>query len=411
MANRAPPKKFPMQDPKIISVFEILAAYETDCVFNHVYHSAKTRATGDVSLTDEYVRCIQGYTIGVKTDEQCYSEVVRGLWKFFTSTTRFTTLSFAEFVDRVVGLCVPEDYFRQFSASDKDEILSSVLCDLVSNLGGVVTHPDMLRRIIDEHDRSPDVTVRMLQDACVNILITKRGALHNKFLKKIGQARELVSIDVFDDMKSALRRLVKEKADAQVAARRLEEQLQESKVREAKLRKLVELLRSGRDDGEASAGAGLRVPRRCHRAEPDPLDPVVGVPRRSRLAQRRGESPPSESEESEEGEGDTSESDAPPARRPAPTARPAARPAAPAAKAPAAKAPAAKAPAAKAPAKPHVPAGFFKTSAPPAVAKPVPAVVAPPQPTPPPAGERPAMLSGLLDNVVDMDDELAEYLD
>jgi hypothetical protein len=29
----------------------------------------------------------------------------------------------------------------------------------------------------------------------------------------------------------------------------------------------------------------------------------------------------------------------------------------------------------------------------------------------PPAGERPAMLTGLLANVVDMDDELAEYLD
>ncbi len=432
-AQPAPPRaaarseQYPTQDPKIISVFEILAAYETDCVFNHVYHSAKVRATGNVSLTDEYVKCIQGYQTGVKNDEHCYGEVVRGLHTFFINTTRFTTLSFADFVNKVVGMCVPEDFFRQFSTADKDEILSSILCDLISNLTTRVTQPDMLRRIIDEHDRSPDVTVRMLQDTCVTILITKRAALHNKFMKKVGQARELVSVDVFDDMKKALRRLVKEKTEAVAAAaeaadqaERYREKLREARSQESKLRRLVALLRSGRDEGPAAAGAALRVPRRCRRAEPDPLKPGRRVPRRSRIAEGSGSEDSESSDEGDEGdEGDESSSassePAPAKRRgepskrhsepaplkrhsePAPAPRTAAAPRASAAPAPRA---------AAVPPKPQVAANFFKTvSVTPKPAAPAPAA---PAPASSETGARPAMLTALLDDPDELD--ISEFI-
>lgn len=382
---------FTSHDPRVVSVFEIVAAYFTDTVFNHVHHSAKTNLTGGSSLTDEYVRRIQAYVIGVKNDGRCYSDVVQGVHTYFTSTTRFTTLSFAEFVDRIVGVCVPEEYFRQFSPQDKDELLSSVLCDLVSNLAAFATKPDMLRRIIDGHGTTPEVTIRMLQDAAVNSLITKRAALHNKFLRKMGQARDTVSMDVVDDMKKALRRLVKEKAEAVARADEAEEalgdlkkQLRDAKQREAKMLKLVELLRRGRDEGPAAVGAGLRVPRRDTLAEADdPLDVQPSrPPRRERIAERRDE-PDDEEEDDDE---DEDESPSPPRRG----------------KAPAGKKPA---PAVK----PAVAASFFKTNVLPSGAGSVtaaqlrtavkPAASPAPAAAPPPA--RPAMLSSLLDNVVD----------
>ena len=276
-------EKFASQDPRVVSVFEIVGAYFTDTVFNHVHHSAKMNLAGGSSLTDEYVRRIQAYVLGVKNDGRCYSDVVQGVHTYFTGTTRFTTLSFAEFVDRVVGVCVPEEYFHQFSPQDKDELLSSVLCDLVSNLAAFATKPDMLRRIIDGHTTTPEVTIRMLQDASVTALITKRAALHNKFLRKMGQARDTVSLDVVDDMKRALRRLVKEKTEAEARAGLAEEradlaeaglrrQGRDTRLREAKLLKLVELLRRGRDEGAAVVGTGLRAPRRDTLAEGD--DPL-----------------------------------------------------------------------------------------------------------------------------------------
>jgi len=308
---------FANHDPKVISVFEIVGSYYTDVVFNHVYASARANLAGGASITDGYVHGIQAFVLGTKNDERCYADVVQGIHKYFGMTTRYTALSFADFVDRIVGACVPEEYFRQFAPQDKDELLSSILCDLVSNLAAFATKPEILRRIIDEHDRSPMTTIRMLQDAAVNALIAKRASLHNKFLRKAGQARDQVPMDMLDDMKRALRRLAKEKAeavaraeDAEEALADLKSTLRESKTREAKLHKLVGLLRQGRDLGPAAAGAGLRVPARDTIAE-DPRDagPRRGgrPPRRERIAERRGESESSgESEYSDESESEYS---------------------------------------------------------------------------------------------------------
>ena len=248
------------QDPKVISVFEIVASYFVDCYFNHIWHSARVNLAGGTSLTDEYVRRIQAFITGAKNDPRCYSEVIKGVHSYFTGTTRFTALSFADFVDRIVGVCVPAEYFRQFSAQDKDELLSSVICDLVSNLAAGATKPDMLRRIIDNHAVAPEVTVRMLQDIAVGALVAKRASLHNKFLHKMGQARDSVPLDVVEDMKKALRRLVREKAEAVERAEAAEERaeglrddLRRAKQREAKLRELIALIRAGATGGAAAA--------------------------------------------------------------------------------------------------------------------------------------------------------------
>jgi hypothetical protein len=242
---------FASHDPKVLSILEIAGSYQVDCLFNHVYAGARSNLGGGASLTDEYIRRVQAYVLGVKSDERCYGDVVQGLHRYFASTTRYTALSFADFVDRVVGVCIPEDYFRQLTTQDKDEMLGSILCDLVSNLAAFVTRPDALRRVIDEHDRAPAVTIRMLQDEAVRVLLAKRAALHNKFLCKMGQAREHVAMDVVDDMKRALRRLAKEKTEALVQAEEAEEaaghlkkELAAAREREAKLRQLVELLRA-----------------------------------------------------------------------------------------------------------------------------------------------------------------------
>src|SRR5205814_424628 len=100
---------------------------------------------------------------------------------------------------------------------------SSILCDLVSNLAAFVTQQDTLKRIIDQHELKPEVTIRILQDASVGILIAKRTALHNQFLRKAGQAREVVSEEIVEDMKRALRRLAREKAEAVARAEEVEQ--------------------------------------------------------------------------------------------------------------------------------------------------------------------------------------------
>ena len=300
---------FSSQDPKVVSVFEIVGSYFVDTVFNHVYHSSNSSVTGATSLTDEYVRQVQAYCIGVKTDSRCYSDVVQGVHTYFVNSTRFTTMSFAEFVDRIVGVCIPEMYFRQFSPQDKDEMLSSIMCDLISNLAAFATRPEMLRRIIDGHAVAPEVTVRMLQDAAVKSLLTKRSELHNKFLMKVSQARDYVSMDTVEEMKRALRRLVKEKADAsaraaaaEAAAAAAQEKIRAFKEREGKLLRVVDMLRRAKAEGAAVVGAGLRLPRQETLAETksrmDAPEPAR-VPHQERIAERaRSESDDGSSESS-----------------------------------------------------------------------------------------------------------------
>lgn len=287
-------------DPRLISILEVLGSYFVDVYYNHVYNSAQTRLKAGASLTDEYVRHVQSYIIGVKNDESCYREVVQNLHKYFRQTTRYTTLSFADFVERIVRQFIPAEYYDLLKAPEKDESLGSILADLASALGAHVTSPDMLRRIIDGHDDQPRVTIRMVQDQAVIILLAKRGEIHNSFLRRIGQAKETVSMDVVDDMKRAIRKLVKEKAELQARLSEAEDQamgLEDTvgalQKKERKYKKLVQMLKNERELGLREAAYGAAVPPRDDRAEVDPLEfgPGRAPPGAERIAEEP-DSPP-----------------------------------------------------------------------------------------------------------------------
>ncbi|GFR88143.1 BA71V-B475L [Elysia marginata] len=267
-------QRFANHDPRLISILEILGSQFVDVYFNHVYNSARTHLETGASLTDEYVRRVQAYIIGVKNDGRCYREVVQSLHKYFQATTRFTTLSFADFVERIVRQFIPEDYYGLLDAAEKDEALGSIVVDLVSTLGSYVTLPDMLRRIIDGHDHLPRVTIRMIQDQATTILLAKRGEIHNSFIRRIGQARETVSVDIVEDMRRTIRKLVKQKAcltaqiiEAEKGKEKLENELAALKQRNGKYHKLVGLLAAERAQGVQKAAFAATVPARNTHAE------------------------------------------------------------------------------------------------------------------------------------------------
>ncbi len=246
-------------------------AYFTDVFFNHIYSSSRANLASRASLTDEYTRELQAYLIGVKNDSESYSKIVQNLYQYFTRTTRFTTIGFGEFVNRIVHTSIPDEYYRQFSTEDKDEVLSSIVCDLVSNLAAFVTTPEMLRRIIDEHDKVPATTIRMIQDNALSSLFEKRAALMNKFIRKQGQARESISVDIVDDLKRVLKRLAKEKSEAVAQVNKLENKIArlEEKVaslehklasRQSKYQRLVDLVREAQEHGPEAAGYSTLVP-------------------------------------------------------------------------------------------------------------------------------------------------------
>ncbi len=300
--KKAAGSRFANQDARVVDVFEIVGSYFVDTIFNHIYASARTAVTRSSSLTDQFIQRVKAYVVGVRNDKQCYEDVVRGVREYFMSTTRVTSLSFANFVDRIVGASTPPEYFEKMLPQDKDLILNSILCDLVSNLAVAATEPEMLRKIIDEHSQAPDVTIRMLQDSALSILLEKRESLSQKFLKKAGQAREHVSVDLVSRLQKALRRLVKDKADALARAQNAESELEEAKSREKKLMKIITLLR---ERNSRDPRSGERLPPPPSVLAERPADPLDDIGRRPPPPDRIGEPRSDEDEDDDEGSGHT----------------------------------------------------------------------------------------------------------
>lgn len=215
-------------DKKLISILEILVSYFVDIYYNHVYSSAVKKVETASSLTDEYIRQVKAYVMGVKTDEVCYKKVIHNLHVYFQETTRHSIMPFADFVDKIVQQFIPPEYYDLLKLNEKDETLGSIIVDLVSGLGVYITTPKTLVRIIDEHELNPRVTIRMIQNNGVALLLTKRGTIHNHFLQKIGQSKSTVSLEVVDDLEQKLQAVTDEK-------KKLAGQLNEFKSRVAEL--------------------------------------------------------------------------------------------------------------------------------------------------------------------------------
>jgi len=191
------------------------------------------------------------------------------------------------------------------TAEEKDEILSSVICELVSGLVVYCTAADMLRRVIDARDTETAVTIRMMQEKAVAIQEQKRDAIHNDFLRQLGQPRETVPAHLVEKLKKALKQLAREKADEEARADEAEEEaggLQDEvddlreevrrlRAREAKYRRALELLRNlqtpeGREELQRLQTQG----RYDHIAERRPALRTEdrGPPPPERIAENRG---------------------------------------------------------------------------------------------------------------------------
>jgi hypothetical protein len=270
--------QFSSYDQKLISILEILSAHFVDIYYNHIYISAQTQQPPEGSLTDEYVRQIRAYVLGVKSDKYNYQDVVKHLHKYFQSMTRFKTLTFTDFVERIVHNFVPPEYYDLYKTEEKDEILGGIVTDLISELGVFVTTPAMLRRVIDQHNQMYKVSIRILQDRGIWILLNKREEIRNLFLRRVGQTKDSVSQDVVENIKKVVRQLAKDKTDLQLRLRAAEDQVRahESKIaaskrREAQLTKLIQHLQAAKDLGQPAAAFAATVPPKNTLAEYDPM--------------------------------------------------------------------------------------------------------------------------------------------
>jgi hypothetical protein len=289
---------FSNHDPKIISIYEILSSYFTDVLFNHIYLTIK----GSKNTIDEYVKNVKNYISGLKTNIEYYNKMVKELHQYFLKHVgkKFSDLAYANFVARVVSVSTPSDHYSQLSHSDKEDIFSNILSELAANMAAFVTTSDMLQQIITYHTKNAKVTIRAIQDNAVSFLVEKRSILHNKFVKTVGEVKETTSIAYTEELKKSLKKANKEKNDALAdledaldeienlkdRVHKYKKELEASKVTEAKLRKLIELLNVRSEKGIVSAANMIKQPPHDTLAECKEILPYENdIPEREHIAE------------------------------------------------------------------------------------------------------------------------------
>jgi hypothetical protein len=241
---------YPNQDPKIIELYEIIGSYFTDIIFNHIYINTKTRLTKEVSFIDEYIRRLQLYMLGIKNDPKCYNTVICELHKYYTNVSS-DAITLNTFIDKIVKTCVPSSFIKELTLEHSKEIVSNIICYLITNMVIYASSPEMIVCIINNHLVNAKTTIRKLQDYAIQTMITKKINILNKFVKEAGQIVEndTSHIDIINDLKQNISKLLKDKYDLINIIKNLEELNVQQKERildltnkELKLRKLILLL-------------------------------------------------------------------------------------------------------------------------------------------------------------------------
>jgi hypothetical protein len=204
-------QQYPNQDPNTIITYEIIGTYFIDIIFNHIYINAKLKLTSGQSLVDEYIRRLQLYIIGVKNDKSCYNNTVKELHKYYITATN-SCINFNEFIDTIVQTCTI-DSMHKLSEIHKQEIVNNIICDLISNLVVYVSKDaELINKITIDHKKYSTEIIQHLQDQAVTILINKKLNIMNKFLKESGQIKDdNVSVDIINELKKTIRKLINEK--------------------------------------------------------------------------------------------------------------------------------------------------------------------------------------------------------
>ena len=226
-------------------LWEAVASYMVNDFFSYIYSAAKS-STNNNSLTEAYQHKVELYIRGIKSVEQNYRHLCSDLHRFISKSSRFNSLMYGEFVDRLVQSFTPQDYYEVLTKQQKDELFSSIINDLVAAMGSFCIKPDMLRKIIDEHEKSKHITQDIIyREALQNLAIKKENLTHS-FISNMGQVKDTVPIETVNRYIEQVNTLTTENENLKSLISDLEEEAEtmenKFKEKEQKYRKLIDFL-------------------------------------------------------------------------------------------------------------------------------------------------------------------------
>ena len=221
-------------------LWEACSAYFVNTYYTDIYNSSKAHNMTS-SLTDSYRDRISSYIKAIKSIESSFRRLCSDLHRFVTRSSRFQTLMYGEFVDRLVQDFTPSEYYQVLTKVQKDEMFSSIINDIASTLGSYCVSPSMLKKIIDDHSNKI-VNQEIIYRECLSIMKHKRESLLHSFVKNISQAKDTVPVAVVDELRDTIEILNKEINNLRSIISDLECDLEDYEEREEKYKKIISLL-------------------------------------------------------------------------------------------------------------------------------------------------------------------------
>jgi hypothetical protein len=172
---------------RTLSTFSIVGSYYIDLFYNHLYFEgqklwqANPKAVS--SHTHGYQHAISRFLSVINQKRKAtysaklYMDMLKGVNTFFTTHSRFATLTLKEFRDTLLSEVLPPQIFEHMTDDDRRGGLREILVTVIQKFTVQVTTKYM-SAIIDNHDNSANIP--LLQEVMTNLFIEQREIYYQK---------------------------------------------------------------------------------------------------------------------------------------------------------------------------------------------------------------------------------------
>lgn len=163
------------------SLFEVITTYHISYLYVNLYTIVNTRASkkDDVSKADIYmgvlVEATQNYCM-----QNGYRKNISNLHQYFCRHTKFSNISFKDFIDMIVKEMIPEEYFDSLAAVERHKIVANVLKNTLKHFVNNIINHDKIMLFLD--NRINENHIALLKNIYLSIMINERQNIYKKFV-------------------------------------------------------------------------------------------------------------------------------------------------------------------------------------------------------------------------------------